>query len=266
MSYPAAAAKQEVFFSSATLAAHSSSDEDGFRQRDVRFFAELFLNWTEELGHTESALQNTQVLRYLEALVKEGYARKARRTASPSYRLTRLGLLEVTSRLVSPHHSAGPSRFLFVLSFLRSYRERIEDLVRREGQQFPLSLKLELEALLDPEALLASELKRVESAIVRLDSRIGEAQETAALCRRLSASRVPFPEVVAEIEDRYPYELNTQKPLSQLISSIAPDQRQWELEQGTLLRSTNLWKPQLALLKEYRLQLQGLFTPARKTL
>ena len=39
------------------------------------------------------------------------------------------------------------------------------------------------------------------------------------------------------------------KPLEELIASIAPDQRQWELEDGNLIRVETIWKPQRALLQ-----------------
>ncbi len=265
MRYPTASAQLQIFVSAATLAAHASSDDSGFRQRDVRFFAELFLNWAEDIGGASQALQNTQVLRHLEGLVKEGYSRKVRGKSAPTYRLTRLGLLEEASRLTRIRESTSASQFLFVVSFLRSYGERIERLVEREGKQFPLSLKLELKALLDTEALLSGELQRVIRAISRLERRIADSEETSALCRRRAAAGVPFGQVVEEVEERYPYELNTQRPLSELISGIAPDQRRWELEEGTLVRSRNIWVPQLALLKEYRLQLQGLIKPGPKS-
>ena len=258
MKTTATLSRLEIFIGSATLAAHASSSEEGFRQRDVRFFCELFMNWSDDLTSMPPPIQNTQIARYVEELVRDGYARCQRRGRAPAYRLTRLGLLDVTSRIVSPRDSSTPSHFLFVVTFLRCYRARIEGLIKREGKQFPLSLKMELEVLLDTTALIRAEVVRVERAIGRLQARIRDSSESAALVKRRLAAGTPFVSIVDEVEERYPYELNTQKPLSELMQSIVAEQRQWELEHGGTLRNNNLWMPQLRILKEYRLQLMAL--------
>jgi hypothetical protein len=64
--------------------------------------------------------------------------------------------------------------------------------------------------------------------------------------------------VIREVEKKYPYELNSMKPLHDLIASIAPDQRRWELETGGCVRATMLWEPQRALLKELLRNLRGI--------
>ncbi|MCB0340460.1 MAG: hypothetical protein KDD53_12690, partial [Bdellovibrionales bacterium] len=91
--------RYEVFICSALLAAHSSGEENGFRQRDIKFYMGLFSNWLEtSLPGDMLEVQQTQILRYLENLVSEGFARKLSRGQLPVYRLTRTGLVEITSR------------------------------------------------------------------------------------------------------------------------------------------------------------------------
>jgi hypothetical protein len=48
------------------------------------------------------------------------------------------------------------------------------------------------------------------------------------------------------------------KPLEELIASVAPDQRQWELEDGNLIRVETIWKPQRALLQALLSQLKAM--------
>jgi hypothetical protein len=139
---------------------------------------------------------------------------------------------------------------------MKSYRPRLEDLVAREGTHFPHSLKLELASLLDVETLIKEDIKRVERALKRVEKRIEDAEETSALTKNRLAAHVPFSQVVQEVEDRYPYELNTAKPLGELIASIAGDQRRWELEEGNLIRAHTLWEPQRALLRTLLEQLK----------
>ena len=61
--------------------------------------------------------------------------------------------------------------------------------------------------------------------------------------------------VVLELEKKYPYELNSQKPLSELFSDIPADIAQWELMHGNAKRVSEMWEPSKLLLKTY---LEGL--------
>jgi hypothetical protein len=258
MKYDSAMARLEIFVGSGILAAHASHSDKGFRQRDARFFIELFMNWADDLGPAGRSIQNTQLLRYIEALVQEGYARQLRTQRAPTYRLTRIGLLEILTRIASPSPSIAPSHFLFLVCFIRSYKHRLEALIAAEGHQFPIALKLELSTLLDVDELIRSEKTRVKHAILRIEERAHDAVKTSELTRQRLASRVPFDDIVREAEQKYPYELNTMKPLSELISSLVPDQRRWELEEGNTIRANTIWKPQRAMLEEYLRQLKGL--------
>jgi hypothetical protein len=240
----------EIFTASATLAAHASFIEQGFRPRDLKFFLELFLNWIEEIDAPSYQVQNTQITRYVEDLVENGFAKGTDRRGVRVFALTRLGVLELLTRLVHSRNATHSSTTLFRICFVRSYRPWLERLVQREGEVFPHSLQLEVAALLDVAALVSSEIKRVERAIARTERRIKDAVETSKLTTNRLASHVPFTEIVEEVEARYPYELNTMKPLRELMASIAPDQRRWEFQEGGIIRVKTLWEPQLALLKE----------------
>lgn len=248
----------EIFIASATIASHASFAQDGFRLRDLRFFAELFLNWAEDVDISHTSVQNTQLARYLTQLVDKGFAKKSAKKEMTVFRLTRLGLLELLHRIVSSTNVAHPSTALFRICFLQSYRPRLEALVAREGEHFPLALKLEVTGLLDVDTLVRDEIKRIERALKRLEKRIEDSEKASALTRNRLAAKVPFAEVVAEVESRFPYELNTTKPLQELIASIAPDQRRWELEEGNEIRVKTLWAPQRALLRELLKQLRGI--------
>lgn len=246
----------EIFMASATLAAHASFFEEGFRLRDVKFFVELFLNWSEDVEAATHSLQNTQLARFISTLTENGFAKRVSKKSTPIFRLTRLGLLELLNRIIGSKNVFHPSTALFRICFVKSYRPRLEALVEREGAHFPHSLRVELASLLDVETLIAHETARVERALKRTDQRIDDALKTSAYTKNRLAAGIPFSEVVREVEDRYPYELNTMKPLEELIASIAPDQRQWELEDGNLIRVETMWKPQRALLQSLLGQLK----------
>jgi hypothetical protein len=248
----------EIFMASATLAAHASFFEEGFRLRDIRFFVELFLNWSEDVESATHSLQNTQLARFISSLTENGFAKKSSKKSVQLFRLTRLGLLELLNRIIASKNVFHPSTALFRICFIKSYRPRLEALVAREGVHFPHSLGVELASLLDVETLIAHEIARVERALKRAEQRIDDALKTSALTKNRLAAGIPFSAVVREVEDRYPYELNTMKPLEELLASIAPDQRQWELEDGNLIRVETIWKPQRALLQSLLAQLRGM--------
>jgi hypothetical protein len=253
-----------VYLEAATLAAHASFIETGFRVRDLKFFTELFLNWSDDLDLTSTPFQNTQLCRYLDGLAADGFTRQATRAKVPTFRLTRLGLLELLNRLTNTAHPLPPAQSFFRLSFLKSYKPWLEQLVKREGSNFPPALATELAALLDIESIIMHEMRRLERALIKLEQRISDARAMSKLTTNRLAAGVPLADIVREIESRYPYELNSMKPLRELIASIAPDQRIWELQTGSSLRASVMWQPQREILKETLQQMKLL--AARKDL
>ena len=251
--------RDEIYIAAAAVAAHANGSIDGFRQRDHRFLVELFTNWVETfLCERTRPLQNTQVQRFLEALVRDGYARRTTRSAPPRYRLTRLGLMDLLSRLVNTASEPSPSQFLFVFYFITNYRARILSVVEREGRQFPPAVRLELHAVLDPSALLSREIKRLEREITRLRGRFDESNQTAKLAQSMFTSGSTLADVAAAVEKRYPYELNSVKPLSELFASIPEDLAQWEIQDGSKQRASFLWSPSLRLAESYLAELRAL--------
>jgi len=139
----------DIFFGAATFAAQANAYERGFRQRDVRFFIELFTDWVNPTFEWEGLpIQNTHISRYIESLVEEGYARKITRKSRPGYRLTRTGLIEMISRIVDKPYFHSPDHFFFAYSFIENYTPRLFALVKHEGTKFPYGLQLEIESLI----------------------------------------------------------------------------------------------------------------------
>ena len=252
-------ARYELFIAAAIVGAHAEHQQEGFRHRDVRFLIELFSNWVESsLEGVLLEVQNSQVARYIAELVREGYARRITRKGFPRYRLTRVGLVELMTR--AAHRSYVPQRehFFFLYYFITSYRYRFEQLVQAEGRSFPVALKLELDDLLDAKALVRRELEAARRELTKLESKVRDAHSTARLTRSCLSESRPLTEAVAEAQKRYPYDLNSQKPLVELISEIPPDLREWELTQGNENRARFIWEPAGALLKCYVAQLEAL--------
>lgn len=251
--------RYEVFFAGGAIAAHASSPEEGFRQRDVRFLIELFTNWVDMTAASETLiLNNTQIQRYLDALCWEGYARKISREKVPRYRLSRIGLVELLSRLSLRDGPVQPQHFFFIYYFVRNYQDRLIELIKQEGKQFPAAMRIEIESLLDHERLLREERKRAELEFKKWDERSREALKSSQLAAQLFAKGVPVLEAVQKIEKLYPYELNSQKPLSELIASIPEEMAAWELDSGNKHRVHQLYNPSRDMIAAYRNILQKL--------
>ena len=251
--------RQELFVCSAIIAAHASNPGEGFRQRDVRFYIELFSNWIcHVLNDVALKLSNTQVLRYLEELIAEGYARQRKRKGHPRYVLTRVGLIEILKRLTLEPPQTQPEQFFFLHSFIENYRSRLELLIEEEGSKFPLALKLEVESLLDTESLVERQIEHVERELQQLEARIRDSSRTSKLSKKLYAEGEAHEEVMNAVEKKYPYELNSQKPLTELLSGLTEEHARWELEIGSIKRAEQIWLPSRALLLSYLQSLKRL--------
>ncbi len=245
--------RYELFVAAAVLAAHANQRAgEGFRQRDVKFLVELFSNWIESsLESSSLELQNTQVSRYLEALVGESFAKRLSKGTRPSYVLTRLGLIELTSRIVNQTTLLPADHLFFVHYFIHNYRPKIIHLVQEQGAQFPTTLKVELEALLDWKSIVKQQLTLARREQEKLQSRIQDAESISKLARELFTQGARAVEVAEKVEGLYPYSLNSRKPFSELFAELPPDTARWELEVGSVQRAEQIWIPTRTLLESY---------------
>ncbi len=244
--------RYEVFVAAATVGAHAHAKAEGFRQRDVKFLVELCSNWIEHSIQFQTLVfQNTQVARFLGELVRDGFARKLGRSERPCYKLTRSGLIELLSRIVNEPYYEQPERFFFVYYFIENYRPRILELIKAEGKQFPYAVEVELKALLDSQHLKERQRVAAEKELQKLEVRIGDALKTSKLTIDGYRNGRSTEQIVAEVEKLYPYELNSQKPLTELFADMPPEVRRWELEIGTVKRAHQIWIPSRTLLMQY---------------
>lgn len=248
--------RYEQFVAAAAIAAHATAPEEGFRQRDLRFLIELFSNWVEMSFEGEVLpINNTQVQRYLDELVDEGFAKRKTLSRRPHYRLTRPGLIDLLGRLIPSSLTIQAEHFFFLYYFLKNYGPLITRLVESEGKRFPLALKHELEMLLDTDTLLDQQIRFAELELQRLEERISDSLSGGRLAEKLLKDQ-EVEEVSKIIEQEYPYELNSQRPLSELISDIPAELAAWELSTGGIERAEVLWQPARELMKSYLAQLR----------
>ena len=251
--------RYEIFVAAAVIAAHAQNRQPGFRQRDVRFLIELFSNWNDAtLDGYAMPVKNTQVLRYLNALVRDGYCRVATRARPPAYRLTRTGLIELLTRCISCPARSNRGHFFFLFYFVRTYKGLLEELVKAEGAQFPYSLRVELMTLLDEKELVRVQMESTKQDLDKLDRRIRDAGRIAQHIARRRREGLLLADIIREVERLWPYELNSQKPLSELLGSIPTELRSRELEECSAMRVECIWKAHRQVLSAHLQALKGL--------
>jgi len=243
--------ENEAIVAAAVVAAQATLGLDGFRQRDVRFYIGLFSNWLEAMsGSWTLDLHNAQVQRYVENLVPRRWAKRIGRSP-PRYQLTAEGLVRLLERVGERKNLKRLDEFFFVLHVFYAYGDRLRSLVTQAGPFRSKFLSVNLDGLLSVDQLVARERAQVEREIERLALRIQESRATSTLSQSLFAQQRPLAEVIATIEQRYPYELNSQKSMGALFSQLPDPFRRVELEQVAELRARYLWEPTHELLTAY---------------
>lgn len=242
--------EHEPLFAAAAIAAQATST-DGFRQRDVRFFLDLFSNWLQATTGTWTlGVHNAQVARNVELHVDAGWARRIGRTP-PRYQLTPAGLVDLLQRLVHRKNLARLDEFFLVFHVLDAYGERLRALVEQSGVLASRGLAVDVDELLDTGRLVARERARVARERERLARRALESRQSSLLARELAAGGHPLSAVIERVGREFPYELNSQKPLAELLAALPAPWRRIELEESAERRALGLWQPMGDLLAAY---------------
>ena len=242
---------EPLIFQAAALAAHSNSQGQGFRQKDLKFMAELMANWMDAMWPSgQDRWHNTQVMRFLNSYAEQGLARKTKQSP-PTYRLTRGGLVEICAALSAGPFPLSPSAFCFLHYFLKAYAQRVLQMIAHEGSGYSKTLQLEVESHLDVKTLVANQKKALKYAIQRLQVRQKETRDTALLARKLHGQDYTVDQIVSEASHLYPYDLNNQKPMEELFREIPPELRLWELMEGNEFRAEVLWTQEIEILQSF---------------
>jgi hypothetical protein len=243
--------EHEAVVAAAVIAAQATGSDGNFRQRDVRFFIELFSNWMQSTTLSWSLeIHNAQVLRHLNVAVSAGWARRVGRTP-PQYRLTPEGLLELLGRLGTRKNLTRLDEFFLVFHFFDAYASRLVALVERSGPLASRSLAVSVHELLDKKALVARERAMVARELERLAIRSEESREIAGIARERLGRGEALSAVIGVIQREFPYELNSQKPLHALFAAFPEPWQRAELVDAAARRADGFWAPTRALLLAY---------------
>ena len=131
----------------------------------------------------------------------------------------------------------------FVYYFLTSYGGLFESLLRQEESGISRSSRADLVALSDPQMVIQNQLRFLDREIKKLELRAKEAREAAVLGEKILREGGTIDRAAMETQKKFPYELNSRKPLKELITEIPEVLRPWNLTEGHRFRADHLWKP-----------------------
>lgn len=251
--------QHSVFINSALLAVHANQGTAGFRQKDVRFYIELLSNWVESAFEGPGIMvQNTQVQRILDQMVGEELLKKHLKQDRPYYSFTPIGLLEITTRLVSAAPSLSMEEFLFVYHIVSLYSQKMEELIISQKEFLPTSYQLEIRHLLNAKNIVEEKLKKIDLEIEKLQARIADAEKMSEYAEIQIRKGKTIDEIASELERKYPYQLNNQKKMSSLFKELSPDLKRIEVSEAPIFRARTLWTPMLEYYQAFKNTLSNL--------
>lgn len=244
--------RSQIYFHAAAITAEAVYTSSGFRQRDFRFLAEMFSNWMDSaLGQTAIWVHNTQAMRYLDDLCADSHAKVSRKARIKTYHISFSGLIHLVRELGGCIERFPLEDFYFVYHFFSTYQESIMNLVKERGTHIPATLKIEMQNLLRPKQILETQIRFVEKEHKKLSQRIRDSKEVLKIVekgRSLGRSSLHISE---DIEKAFPYDLNSQKPLSTFYREIPENIRDWILNRALEARTIEAWMPMERSLKTH---------------
>jgi hypothetical protein len=229
--------KKDFFISSKENKKKSSQSFSGFRQKEIRFFGELFSNWIQVGGiGAVYNIHNTQILRFITSLLKNGYARAVHQKKPQHYLLTRIGLYEIVNNLVNRSYLSDRFQCILVWYILKSYTPHIQDVIRKAGSGFSKAHVIEMEQLLDRKVFLERQIRYASLEVARLEERIKSAKDIVKEVSNLQNTGNGLQKWIEVVAKNHPYELNPQKPFRTLLSTLPEEIITWELTSGSALR------------------------------
>lgn len=249
----------------ADLAATVDRDEaKGFQQRDVRFFYLLFRNWLEmDVRHPDFDLDLTRVRRECEKLATRGRLRalrgrrRAGRTPRQRYTLTLAGVVALVDDLVTATPERTFEETLFVILFAASYRALV---LRRVDQASAPVARKRIARALDPKQLVTLARRDLARQCADLEQRIAEGDELREAADDAFAAGRTDHEVAGMLERISSYQLHYVRPLGELLLSLPPEVRRYEIGDGITARRDLIFAPQLRLVRT-QLELIGNLEP-----
>lgn len=245
-------------FYAAIIATWLNREEKGFRQRDVKFYVDLLLDWMESSPFAKNVvIQNTQMMRFLDSLVERQWLTRKEQT-TPVYFFNNRYFMDLIRETLCPSEK-DPYEIFFLQYHLASvYRDTLSELLFMRGVELSRGQKMDLDHLLNAKMLLRGQKERIEREIEKISARQKEVVKMIDLSKEELRKSSDTIEIVKKIEQKYPYQLQYQKSMSKTFSDIHPKLRVLELTTNSEKRISTLWSPMEDYLRGYLKTLESL--------
>lgn len=243
-----------VYLATAVCACHISLGQEGFRQKDVHFYFDLFANWMEaSLGKKD--LQNIQVQRYLDQLVKKQILKKSSKLI---YTCQDIGLLPLLAEISQIKDDDPLELFFFQFHILQIYQEQLLQSVMSKKLHLPHGLKIELKYLLDTKVFAQKQKDRITKELEKLSLRSQETLAMEVMATKMFKEGKPDKTVIEVVEKVFPYQLHYQKKMSDLYAKLDPQLQRAELTVNAKKRVASLWHPMMKHYEDYLKRIDAL--------
>ena len=238
-------------FYSAIIATWLNREEKGFRQKDVHFYLDLIIDWLESAPFAKNiSLQNTQLMRFLDQLVKRQWLIK-KQGLHPVYFFNNKYFMELLRETLTTS-SEDPYEIFFLQFHLATvYRSSLSEMLFIRGVELSHGQKIDLDQLLDEQYLLRNQKERIEHEIKKLAQRQIEVQKMIELAKNELHSHGDPIKAAKKIEEKNPYQLQYQKSMSKAFLDVHPKLRASELTLHSEQRIKTLWAPMEEFLHAY---------------
>ncbi|MEA9355788.1 hypothetical protein SHI21_06235 [Bacteriovorax sp. PP10] len=245
-------------FYSAIIATWLNREEKGFRQKDVRFYLDLILDWMESAPFAKNVvIQNTQMMRFLEQLVEKQWLTKKNQNP-PVYFFNNKHFMELIRETLSTSENDPYEVFFLQFHLASVYRESLSEMLFIRGVELSRGQKIDIEHLLNEKFLLRNQIERIELEIKKISLRQNEISKMINFSKEELSKNSDAIEVAKKLETKYPYQLQYQKSMSKAFLEIHPKLRSLELTLHSEKRMMTLWSPMENYLRAYLSTLESM--------
>lgn len=250
---------RKTLLEAAVIASYGVGRKGVFRQRDVRFFYDLFSNWIDPIpgSRRRVGVQNTQIARFVESLAKSGIAERETNASEgkKKYTLSFREMPKLLRQILERDYSDAPAVAFFVFLFCKFYFiPFIHERMRETHKRFHTALRRLLD-IANPGLFIEAQLFYVDERLRGFD-RVFAIQEEADELIEEQGFEGAADHWLDEVETEVSFFLHSEKPVKKLVRKGGTNRVEWEAKRGRHERLSLLWKSEVERLKIFREQLQ----------
>jgi len=180
-------------------------------------------------GKDNVVIQSVQIMRILEALEADGYAKVTKKGAQTYYGLTAEGVLYLIQELVKTEHYLPIAEILFINYYLTTYRPQLQRLAKSIANA---DEQAKLLALLKPGLMLERQLGILDQIIQRLEGRQADYDKIRKFLENPANAELSLDERIKKLPLGPSIPQTYKKSLREVLEDLPENLRAQEINQG----------------------------------